>query len=213
MITSRERRTISRARPAGADRGSTRSRSRRRAWRPRIPRARARAGCDRRSPRSRTSRSRRRVMRRARRSRQRRSSSSGGRKRPSARRLALKGWFTAPGMWPATGSIGSTAPAKRSGARASMSRVPGFRSAAISSSAPSTARRSTCTAAAGAARGLPGRVQRLAGLQGAPCAQPRAHAAVEHGDLVMPEPAQQPPRPRGERAVRLVVDDRLGIRA
>jgi len=45
-------------------------------------------------------------------------SSAGGRKRPS-RRLPTNGRFTAPGTWPATGSIGSTSPRKRSGARAS----------------------------------------------------------------------------------------------
>ncbi len=42
-----------------------------------------------------------------------------GLKRPSASRLALKNRFIAPGMWPATGSSGSTSPRKRSGARAS----------------------------------------------------------------------------------------------
>ena len=36
--------------------------------------------------------------------------SAAGRNRPSGRRLSQKGWFTAPGIWPATASMGSTVP-------------------------------------------------------------------------------------------------------
>ena len=48
-------------------------------------------------------------------------SSGGARKRPSVARNVAVGALIAVGMWPATGSIGSTSPRYRSGARASSS--------------------------------------------------------------------------------------------
>src|SRR6185295_9066577 len=44
---------------------------------------------------------------------------------------------------------------------------------------------------------------------GAPLSLPLREPAVEHGDRVVPEPAQQPPQPAGIHAVVLVVRDGL----
>ena len=111
----------------------------------------------------------------------------------------------APGMWPATGSIGSTSPRKRASARASTRSIDPRRS--ITSSTIETTRVNAA---------------RIGNVVGAPCLDvaaqriscglPGGEAAVQHGHGGVTEPAKQPPGPRCVGAVAGVVGDHLRVR-
>ena len=128
---------------------------------------------------------------RPRRSRQRRSSSSGGRKRPSSRRLRAERMIHRAGHV-AGDRVDGLDRAGKALRRARIDEQGALdpRSASISSSALSAARRSDVRRAAESRRAdCPAAVRRLAGLERAAGAQPRFEAAVEHGDLCAPASA------------------------
>ena len=134
--------------------------------------------------------------------------SCAGRNRPFASRLPVNGWLRAPGMWPATGSSVSFWPANRSAPRASTSaarslaRIP---SATIRSSSAAV----TNAPASGAATNLRARGHGLIRGQRQTGPLPRGKSAIEHGDLLVARPAQQPPKARGIGTVCLIVGDDL----
>ena len=109
--------------------------------------------------------------------------------------------------------MGSTVPAKRSGARASTSKVRGVRRALRSSSAvPSAAAAIHSRRAPAPGRGPPGLAPRLAGLRrrrrrrATPCKPPSSTATSS-----CPSQRSSHHSARGERAVGLVVGDDLGV--
>ncbi len=131
-------------------------------------------------------------------------SSSGARNRPCSPTRSGAGRLTAPGMWPATGSIGSTSPRNRSGARASIS---------------TPARASEAAAAASSngippARGdeVPGLGRGHSPLDGVPGRQPATETPIQNPNSRVPEVAEHPPRPRRGDRVAGVVDDHRPVR-
>lgn len=54
-----------------------------------------------------------------------------------------------------------------------------------------------------------GRARLVAGAGGVAGLLPELPAAIEHGDGIMPEPAQQPPEPGGKSATHIVIGDDL----
>ena len=112
---------------------------------------------------------------------------------PSASRLRAIGRLRAPGMCPATGSIGSVSPRKRSAARAS-SRTP------VAASARGAGRRREPACRPGRAAKSPAMRRRLVALCERPAGrEPRGQAAVEHRHLRVAEVPQQPPGPGGRQ--------------
>ena len=120
--------------------------------------------------------------------------------------VAAYGRLTAPGMWPATGSIGSTSPRKRSGARASTKKRSCVRQARenVLHARPSAASRRSRTS--------PDARRGTSALTGRAARAPTCEAAVEHRDRVVAEPAQHPPQPRRIHRVALIVGDDLRCR-
>ena len=120
----------------------------------------------------------------------------------AASRFSRKGRLTAPGTWPATASIGSTLPAKRSAPRTSTSVSPRASARGDAGGVDDQLRPRARHEARRLRAGVVGRDRPALG-------DPGRKAAVEHGDRVVAHPAQHPPEPRGECArARVVADDR-----
>ena len=122
-------------------------------------------------------------------------SASGDRKRPSSSVFSVSGAFTAPGTWPATGSIGSCSPRNRSAARTSSSTP--WRGDRGAPSAVDDRELPGAPPVAGL--GVPG-----LGRDRASGGRPRREPTVEHQHVVVAVVAEQPPEPggRGGRARR-----------
>ncbi len=111
---------------------------------------------------------------------------------PSAVTLPVAGALSAPGMWPAAGSTGSTSPRYRSAALASKRKPDLATRAAASSSSTGMPPPWPAVKSPGAGSRHPGS-HRLAG------GRPGGQAAVKDRNLVMAEVSQQPPQPGRDR--------------
>ena len=138
-------------------------------------------------------------------------SSAAGRKRPPAPRLAVNGWFTAPAMWPATASMGSTDAGNSARRRAHPPVDAAGRASSDATSALST------TAAASTPRGEAAAVRRRRPRfpRRTAVAPPAATQALSPpsstADGRMSHPSQHPPRAGGEGSVVVIVGDDLGV--
>ena len=107
-------------------------------------------------------------------------------------------------MCPATGSIGSTSPRYRSGARASRT--------ATSPSRGTSASRSIVRDQASRSVRRPGGYDRDGIGHRAARREPRLDPAVEDADARVAEVVEHPPQPRGDRAASVVVGDDVARR-
>ena len=123
------------------------------------------------------------------------------RKRPSAPRFADHGALTAPGMWPARGSIGSVSPRYRSPARASSS-------TALRRAHRRRPRRRACRRRARPASRWPADGSARSVTSPWPASVQAPMPAVEHrAGAVVAEMAVEPPETGRDAAARVVVGD------